>query len=71
MRLGARHSTSQTAFLLRLCQETTDHHLIDVDWLKRRRRGEIDDQTWMRTEAQIITAAREGRISGGMDIDGK
>jgi hypothetical protein len=36
-----------------------------------RQQGYYDDQQWARLEAQIIAAGREGRIAGGLDLNGK
>jgi hypothetical protein len=36
----------------------------------RRRRGEINDQAWLRWEHELIAAARQGRIRGALDADG-
>jgi hypothetical protein len=39
---------------------------------ERRRRGEIDDATWRRTEAEIVRAGAEGRVIDAIaDINGK
>jgi hypothetical protein len=37
----------------------------------RRRQGLYDDAQWARLEAEIIAAGREGRITGGLDINGR
>jgi hypothetical protein len=33
----------------------------------KRRRGEIDDQTWARWEAELCRASKEGRIANGLN----
>src|SRR5262249_21980019 len=38
-------------------------------WAKRRK-GEINDQDWMRWEYELIAASREGRIIGALNADG-
>jgi hypothetical protein len=38
---------------------------------ERHRKGEIDDATWARTEAEIVRAGAEGRIIGGLDVNGR
>ena len=36
-----------------------------------RRQGKIDDQTWARWEHELCAASREGRIAGGLSLDGR
>jgi len=35
-----------------------------------RRQGKIDDQAWMRWEAELCRASAEGRVRGALDADG-
>jgi hypothetical protein len=37
---------------------------------ERRRKGEIGDAAWARTEQEIFAAANQGRIAGALDKDG-
>jgi hypothetical protein len=37
---------------------------------ERRRKGEIDDAAWAKTEQEIFAAANQGRIAGTLDRDG-
>jgi len=35
-----------------------------------RRKGEINDQDWLRWEHELVAAGREGRIRGALNNDG-
>jgi hypothetical protein len=35
-----------------------------------RRKGEINDQDWLRWEYELVAAGREGRIRGALNNDG-
>ena len=35
-----------------------------------RRKGEINDQDWLRWEYELVAAAREGRVRGSLNNDG-
>jgi hypothetical protein len=37
---------------------------------ERRRKGEFNDATWAKWEAEIFAAANQGRIAGALDRDG-
>jgi hypothetical protein len=38
---------------------------------EQRRKGFYDDQQWARLENEIVRAGAEGRISGGLDVNGR
>jgi hypothetical protein len=38
---------------------------------ERRRKGYFTAEQWARQEADIIAAGREGRILGGLSLDGR
>src|SRR5262249_35226388 len=50
-------------------QRIYDRSEITRMW-ERRRQGKIDDQSWMRWEAELCRASAEGRVRGGLDQDG-
>jgi len=50
-------------------QRIYDRSEITRMW-ERRRQGKIDDQSWMRWEAELCRASAEGRVRGALDRDG-
>jgi len=66
------HSFARAAFVgVKLARQYFPSNVDQTQTEQRRRKGHFTAEQWARQEADIIAAGREGRILGGLSLDGR